>query len=88
MFGLVTQRELTRALEAQAEEHKRAMEKLEYEWAAWFDKFRLLHARLVKRDKASAAEPAAVDSGGVPIADDEQPPQRPAQLKFRSRRPF
>lgn len=73
MFGLVTRRELERALDERDEAWKRRVEELAFEWARWYDKFRSLYAMLLKREKktdggASESEPAP-DAGkpGVPV---------------------
>jgi len=83
MFGLVTRRELERALDERDEAWKRRVEELAFEWARWYDKFRSLYAMLLKREKkvdhteaggAESPETAAIAPGGPSL--------------FRSRRMF
>jgi hypothetical protein len=65
VFGLVTRRELEKAIAAADAERKRELEEIAFEWARWFDKFRTLYAQWVKRDKKAAedAPGSTIDAG-------------------------
>lgn len=82
MFGIVTKTQLDRKVEELRAEFQAAVrfeEDIKYEWAEWYNKFRLLHARLMKRDlpKDPKDELAAGDSNGKnPPADSEVPVAR------------
>jgi hypothetical protein len=67
-FGLVTQRELDQRAEELRKEFQRAVafeEEIRYEWASWYDKFRALYQRLLKREKKAAqVDPGATNGEG------------------------
>jgi len=86
MFGLVTRRELERALDARDEAWKRRVEELAFEWARWYDKFRSLYAMLLKREKKIVGEEEVASTS----PDQERGPDgRPwSPPRFLSRRGF
>jgi len=73
VFGLVTKRELDQLREELTQQLRKGQafeQELEYEWAKWYDKFRSLYARLLKREKSDGSSPAggrdAVDGDAIP----------------------
>jgi len=86
-FGLITKRELDQLREDLTRDVRKGQafqQEIEYEWAKWFDKFRSLYARLLKREQKSAQD-APGDTNGEPDASKQ--PRR--QLDFpHSRRGF
>jgi hypothetical protein len=87
MFGLVTKRQLEQHREDLAREveaGRKDMEAMKYEWASWYDKFRSLYARLLKRAKTAEAAPGEANGDDV---DQDHPPAG-IQPLFRSRRGF
>jgi hypothetical protein len=87
MFGFATKadvRLLEEALATQQKAHEKELETLHYEWADWYGKFRLLHARLMKAEK-KATQDAPDDTNGDDPALGDPPPVRSG---FRSRRLF
>jgi hypothetical protein len=58
MFGLLTRSDLERALR----EHEK---KLDMEWTAWYDKFRILYARISKRARALEGVDEEVPTDGA-----------------------
>jgi hypothetical protein len=58
-FGHTTSgklRDLQEELDELRSETKKRIDVLEFEWADWYGKFRLLHARLSKQEKKAARD--------------------------------
>ncbi len=88
-FGLVTKRELDQLREELTQQVRKGQafqQELEYEWAKWYDKFRSLYARLLKREKAAGPEG---DGAGDTAAETRPVDRQAAGLQFpHSRRGF
>jgi len=88
MFGIVTKTQLRQhaeELRRDVEAGRRDIEELKFACESWFDKFRTLYARLLKRDRVGAAGAETGNGGESP----ETPKPGPAASSFpHSRRGF
>ena len=87
IFGLVTKRELEKAIADAREDNVRALQEMQFEWSRWYDKFRQLYAQWVKRDKKAAEDEPGGSAGE--LGPESVQPAGDRRLRFpNSRRGF
>lgn len=72
-----------RALEERIASLESKLERIDYEWSDWYDKFRRLHARIARRQQREETATAEVPTNGADLGDpNDTPVTNPMALRL------